>query len=328
MNTEEDLDRLRVLLQDPTLSDNAELRERAAVLMRKLLNGDSENEDALSPVDKMEGPESPVPPPMDPSEKLSIPEPKNGGVKRTRLSSVIVLGLVALALTAGIAQFVTGGLQKTDAQPAQPRPAQVIQTPEQSLPPPIPESNVQPTMPVAPVAAPASNVLNRRVAVSLTSAAETTQTLTPVQLGVDDTGLDSSAGDPILPGRLSVNSSVPVDIYDGESFVGSTPMTLRLSPGTHTFEYRYQNLVKELSHVITSNETTSVSVSFDTTVRINAMPWAEVFIEGREMRSLGQTPLSNVSVALGSVLVFRHPRFPEKKHRVTAADSAIQVVFR
>jgi hypothetical protein len=62
-------------------------------------------------------------------------------------------------------------------------------------------------------------------------------------------------------------------------------------------------------------------------LRINARPWAEVFLDPAEMHPLGQTPLGGVRVPVGSVLVFRNPAFPQKTYRVAATDETIQVVF-
>ena len=62
-------------------------------------------------------------------------------------------------------------------------------------------------------------------------------------------------------------------------------------------------------------------------LQINAKPWAEVSVEGGEHETLGQTPLSNVRVSVGTVLVFHNPNYPEKKYVVTGKEQAIQVVF-
>jgi hypothetical protein len=62
-------------------------------------------------------------------------------------------------------------------------------------------------------------------------------------------------------------------------------------------------------------------------VQINAKPWAQVFIDGIRKTPIGQTPLGDVQVPLGSVLVFQNPGFADKRHRVTARDTAIQVTF-
>ncbi len=68
-------------------------------------------------------------------------------------------------------------------------------------------------------------------------------------------------------------------------------------------------------------------VTFDVTIQINARPWAQVYVQGPQRRSLGQTPLSDVKVAIGNALVFENPNFPAKTYRVTGKETAIQVVF-
>jgi len=68
-------------------------------------------------------------------------------------------------------------------------------------------------------------------------------------------------------------------------------------------------------------------ITFDVSVRINSKPWAEVFVDGVERKSLGQTPLGSVRVPIGSVLSFENPQFQTKKYRVTGNETAIQIVF-
>jgi hypothetical protein len=129
----------------------------------------------------------------------------------------------------------------------------------------------------------------------------------------------------VAMGALAVNAAVPAEIYRGEEHLGSTPTTLQLPAGMQTLEYRYQGLRQTLSHFISSNETTIATVSFSTRVQINAKPWAQVSIAGS--RLLGQTPIGDVDVPIGSILVFQNPGFPEKRYRVTASDAEIQVTF-
>jgi hypothetical protein len=128
-------------------------------------------------------------------------------------------------------------------------------------------------------------------------------------------------------GTLALNSALPAEIYMGDKYLGSTPTTLNLPAGTHTLEYRHQNLRKVVSHVVSASETTPARITFEMRVQINARPWAQVFIEGAEKQSLGQTPLSGVVVPAGSTLVFENPNFPGKSYRVTGTETAIQVVF-
>jgi len=128
-------------------------------------------------------------------------------------------------------------------------------------------------------------------------------------------------------GSLAISAAVPVDVYLGGRSLGTTPITVKLPTGVQTLEYRFQSQTKSQTYVIRANEATRTTVSFDLTVQINAFPWAQVAIEGPEGRALGQTPLSNVVVPVGSMLVFQNPNFPEKRHRVSGMDTAIQVRF-
>ena len=129
------------------------------------------------------------------------------------------------------------------------------------------------------------------------------------------------------PGTLAVSASVPVEIYKDDQHLGTTPVTLELPAGTHALEFRFGNLKKTGTYAVRSNEAATATVSFDVTVQINARPWAQVFIDGIQPRALGQTPLSDVRVSVGNVLVFRHPSFPEKRVRVTGGEPSILVVF-
>ena len=48
---------------------------------------------------------------------------------------------------------------------------------------------------------------------------------------------------------------------------------------------------------------------------INAMPWADVLIDGKPA---GQTPLANLTVVIGEhEIIFRNPQFPEQKQTTT-----------
>jgi hypothetical protein len=57
---------------------------------------------------------------------------------------------------------------------------------------------------------------------------------------------------------------------------------------------------------------------------INALPWADVLIDGKPA---GQTPLANLSVAIGEhEIVFRHPQFGEQRQTtVVKAETAARV---
>jgi hypothetical protein len=62
---------------------------------------------------------------------------------------------------------------------------------------------------------------------------------------------------------------------------------------------------------IEPGEITRLNVDPRGSANINAVPWAEVFIDGEKA---GDTPLANVPIRLGvREIVFRNPQFPERK---------------
>jgi hypothetical protein len=112
-----------------------------------------------------------------------------------------------------------------------------------------------------------------------------------------------------------------------DQLVGSAPTTLVLPVGNQNIEYRHEDMRKVMTHAIRTNETTTAMVTFDVTVQINAKPWAQVSIDGAKRQPLGQTPLSDVRVPIGSSLIFENPNFPAKSYRVTGRESQIRVSF-
>lgn len=128
-------------------------------------------------------------------------------------------------------------------------------------------------------------------------------------------------------GILAISSPTSVDIYENDAYLGSVPVSLELSAGAHTLEYRHGRLQKFVTLIINRNETAKEMVTFDVSVQINSRPWSEVFVDGVERKDLGQTPLSGVQVPVGGVLIFENPQFQVKKYRITGNETAIQVVF-
>ena len=132
----------------------------------------------------------------------------------------------------------------------------------------------------------------------------------------------------VRSGTLAVSSPTTVDIYIGDQLAGSAPTTIELPAGTQTVQYRHGDLRKVVTHVIKPGETTAAMINFDIPVQINAKPWAQVSIDGSQRQTLGQTPLSEIKVPIGSVLLFENPNFPSKTYRVTGRESEIRVNFQ
>jgi hypothetical protein len=163
--------------------------------------------------------------------------------------------------------------------------------------------------------------------IAQTPVAPPVQPLEPTEASKSGEALAPPPVAPAPTGKLALSSPTSAEIYRNGEYLGSTPISLDLPPGNHTLEYRHRDLTNFVTHVVRSNETTRSMVTFDLSMNINARPWAQVFLEGASRRALGQTPLSDVRVPIGSTLVFRHPNFPEKSYRVTGMDTAIQITF-
>jgi|GEM_PF-1116065 len=128
-------------------------------------------------------------------------------------------------------------------------------------------------------------------------------------------------------GSLAVSCAIAAEIYMGDKHLGSTPTTLQLPTGNQTLEYRHGDLRAVVTHAIKAKETTTALVVFDTVVQVQARPWATVSIEGSPRMPLGTTPLSDVRLPVGSILVFENPNFPTKSQKIGPDDKAIQMVF-
>jgi hypothetical protein len=187
--------------------------------------------------------------------------------------------------------------------------------------PPTTAVNTDPVQP--PPALPKPSAKQKRPATASSGASTAARTLAATLAAGVPAGPDSAAA----RGTLAVSSLTSVDIYKDDVFLGSVPVSLALPAGTHTLEYRHGSLRKNVTHVVEGDATTRAMISFDVSIRINSKPWAEVFIDGVEKTALGQTPLSDVRVPIGSVLIFENPQFQPKKYRVTENETAVQNVF-
>jgi len=125
-------------------------------------------------------------------------------------------------------------------------------------------------------------------------------------------------------GWLAVSSRVPLQIWEGGTLVGTTDMPRILLPaGTHELELVNSALgFREARSVqVAAGQATSVALKLPMgTISINALPWAEVWIDGQRV---GETPIGNLSIAIGNHdIVFRHPELGEQKKTVAVSVGA------
>ena len=120
-------------------------------------------------------------------------------------------------------------------------------------------------------------------------------------------------------GWLALTSSVPLQILEKGTIIGSTDTPrILLTTGTHDLELVNAELGYRVARTvqIAAGQTTAIGLKPPMgTISINAVPWAEVWIDGQRA---GETPIGNFAIAIGKhELVFRHPELGEQRRPVT-----------
>ena len=157
--------------------------------------------------------------------------------------------------------------------------------------------------------------------VVLTSDAGTsTQTVTI------EAGVTASLNVPIVArevspqsGWLSVSSPVDVQLFEGGRLLGSSQTDRIMVPsGTHQLELVNDTLGYRTTRSVqvAPGKIAAVVVKLPMgSVAINAIPWAEVWIDGNR---IGETPIGNQPATIGHhEIVFRNPELGEKTQAVT-----------
>lgn len=136
-----------------------------------------------------------------------------------------------------------------------------------------------------------------------------------------ETGKSVKLDIPIYSGMIAVFSPIPLDIAENGRSIGTSEQgRLILSPGRHAltltnreFDYKGTQIVE-----IDPGEESSISVQPTGELNVNAVPWAEIWMEGKKV---GETPVAGLRVPLGTHdIVFKNPQFPER--HVTVKVSA------
>lgn len=128
------------------------------------------------------------------------------------------------------------------------------------------------------------------------------------------------AAPPAVPeGRLELDTPLVLSILARGRVLGtSRSERLALPAGVHDLDFVNSELGFRTRRqvTVTAGETTVVEIAAPTgRVHINAIPWAEVWLDGRR---LGDTPLGNVAAPIGvRRLTFRHPQLGERRATVT-----------
>jgi hypothetical protein len=122
----------------------------------------------------------------------------------------------------------------------------------------------------------------------------------------------------VSTGQAEITAAVPLQILEGDHVLGVSGSAIALPPGPHTLDLVNAGLGVRIRKVITIREgqTMTAAIALPTgRISVNAVPWADVSIDGA---SVGQTPLANVTLPLGThTVVFRNPDLGERRQTVT-----------
>lgn len=136
----------------------------------------------------------------------------------------------------------------------------------------------------------------------------------------------AAARDALRPpqsGWLSVASPIELHVLEGGALVGNSRMDrIVLRAGEHRLRLVNASLGFESEAVVSvrPGEATRTVVNVPSgAIFVNAVPWAEVLVDGMRV---GDTPIANHPVPIGAhEVTLRNPRFPEQRRRVTVTRS-------
>jgi hypothetical protein len=122
-------------------------------------------------------------------------------------------------------------------------------------------------------------------------------------------------------GWLSIAAPFPVEVQERDIVIGTSEQDrITVPSGRHhiVLSNRALGYAEPRTVEIAAGKPTAVRIAPpDAVVSINVRPWADVFIDGR---SVGQTPIGNLLVPIGSHEVeFRHPDFGARKQTVVVS---------
>jgi PEGA domain len=132
-------------------------------------------------------------------------------------------------------------------------------------------------------------------------------------------GAKGTTGGPTAVGFLTVEAPVEMQLLEGGKLVGTTRMDRIILPaGQHEIEAVNEALGYSATQKVTIAADRPTRVQFDVPtakINVNAIPWADVTIDGA---NVGQTPIGNLSIAIGAhEIVYRHPQLGEQRQTIT-----------
>ena len=236
-------------------------------------------------------------------EAATAEPPREAASQQLRIVIAVLAALVLIEAVPA-ALWVRGRLRT----PAVAEPVSAAALPPAAT---IPLASCDPAPAASPAAAPATPAPTTGVAGKGTATAAKTDAAVPAPVAP---AVEKS----MLAGSVAVTAPVPLQVLVKGRLVATTEAESFMLPvGTQELEFVNQNVGYRARRTITvqAGKTTAVRLEAPSgTVHINAVPWAEVFMDGQR---IGETPIGNLQASIGSrELVFRHPDFGERRGTV------------
>ena len=119
----------------------------------------------------------------------------------------------------------------------------------------------------------------------------------------------------VASGWLAISSPAPLDILEDGVVIGTTRSPQVLLPaGSHALHLVNEALGFDQPQQVQVEVGKVARISLElpqSLVHVNALPWAQVFIDGK---AVGETPIGNLPVTIGThEVLFRHPDLGEKR---------------
>jgi hypothetical protein len=127
-----------------------------------------------------------------------------------------------------------------------------------------------------------------------------------------------------VSGWVSVAAPVELQLYENKKLLGTSQSDrVMLAAGKHQIELVNETVGYRTTRSVQVPAGKVLPIKIDWpkgTIAINAVPWAEVWIDGEK---IGETPIGNLSLSIGPhEILFRHPELGEQRYASTVTLNA------